>query len=148
MTEFPLSAVYGAGAEPGAVLCDAARAPPRLLRVPLACGHRRLAALWPAVWAAAHLHLRHGYPVARRNREPTTGRATGWVREGGEKRLRTLEIREDYIFNCHLRYTLPGLVVLTPTLEMQLVVCVLGREHTQSLIWFYRYAGNVIFKSS
>lgn len=43
----------------------------------------------------------------------------GWGEE-----VEKLGDREDYIFNCHLRYTLPGLVVLTATLEMQLVVCV------------------------
>ena len=73
----PTLSARRAGAEPGPVLRDAPRAPPRLLRLPLARGHRRLAALRPAVGAAAHLHLRHGHPVAGRHRQPPAGGGAG-----------------------------------------------------------------------
>lgn len=72
-----VSLFFYPGSQPGAILRDAARSSLRVLRVPLPCGNGRLAALWPAVGAAAHIRVRHGYSVEGRYRQPTAGRAAG-----------------------------------------------------------------------
>lgn len=61
------------GAELGPVLRDAARAPLRVLRLPLSGGNGRLATLRPAVGAAADLRVRHRHPLEGRHRQPPAG---------------------------------------------------------------------------